>query len=199
MMMIRGGFAVCLLAFYFLSKATAATICVQNKQTGRYEARGAAGSKAQECAADTASAKALAAPATLPAPSAAPLTPAVPPLPAAPVSRPAFIASAPIGSPPGTAGDPAQLPRTYRLKFSDVTVRLALKRWLKDANMQLAYEAPRDFEVPVEGDFHGTASEAVQKLMTSLKKSSYPLRACEYDNRVILVLHRNEECPLEDE
>lgn len=124
---------------------------------------------------------------------------AAPAVAATPVSRPAPAVSAPLTPPPAAVSDPAQLPRTYRLKFSDVTVRLALKRWLKDANMQLAYEAPRDFEVPVEGDFHGTASEAVQKLMNSLKKSSYPLRACEYDNRVILVLHRNEECPLEDE
>jgi len=193
--MIWRGIAACLLVFLCLSSTTAATICVQNNQTGRYEARGGAGAKTQQdCAAEALPAKAAPVPAAAPVAAVAAPSPAVVPL-----NRPAPVANAPITPPPTAVSDPAQLPRTYRLKFSDVTVRLALKRWLKDANMQLAYEAPRDFEVPVEGDFQGTASEAVQKLMTSLKKSSYPLRACEYDNRVILVLHRNEECPLEDE
>lgn len=64
--------------------------------------------------------------------------------------------------------------------------------------MQLAYEAQKDFPVPVEGDYTGTISDVTLKLMTSLSESSYPLRACEYDNRVVLVVHRDDKCPLED-
>ena len=96
------------------------------------------------------------------------------------------------------ATDPARQLRTYRLKYSDVTVRLALQRWFKDVDMQLAYEAAKDFPVPIEGDFTGTISEVMLKLTTSLSESTYPLRACEYDNRVVLVVHRDEKCALEE-
>lgn len=97
-----------------------------------------------------------------------------------------------------TVVDAATQSRNYRLKFTDVTVRLALKRWLKETDMQLAYEAQKDFPVPVEGDYTGPISDVMLKLMTSLSESSYPLRACEYDNRVVLVVHRDDKCPLED-
>lgn len=95
--------------------------------------------------------------------------------------------------------DPAQQVRTYRLKLNDLTVRLALNRWLKEANLQLAYEAGEEFKASVEGDYTGTIPEVLFKLMTSLKQTKYPLRACEYDNRVVLVVHRDDVCPLEDE
>ena len=73
-----------------------------------------------------------------------------------------------------------------------------MQRWFKDVNMQLAYEAAKDFPVPVEGDYSGSISEVMHQLMNSLSDSTYPLRACEYDNRIVLVVHRDEKCALEE-
>jgi hypothetical protein len=100
---------------------------------------------------------------------------------------------------PAKKVDLAEQVRTYSLKAADLNVRLALKRWLKEADMQLAYEAAEEFNVTVEGDYTGNMPDVLKKLMTSLKQTKYPLRACEYDNRVVLIVHRNEVCPLEDE
>lgn len=182
--------------------ATAGTVCVQNKLTGKYEPKNPATGNAADCAMmNQAAAAAIVQavrPALPPAPAAAPVTaPAVAPAAVAPVVA-AVAAAAPVAAAPSMPADPAQHARGYRLKFSDVTVRLGMKRWLKDVNMQLAYEAQKDFPVPVEGDYTGPISDVVLKLMTSLSESSYPLRSCEYDNRVVLVVHRDEKCPLEE-
>ena len=160
--------AACVVSMSSLPDASAATICVQNRQTGQIEPLAGTGS-ARDCAHGSP----VAAP---PAPAAQGLTPAAMP----------------------AATDPARQLRTYRLKYSDITVRLALQRWFKDVDMQLAYEAAKDFPVPIEGDFTGTISEVMLKLTTSLSESTYPLRACEYDNRVVLVVHRDEKCALEE-
>lgn len=107
------------------------------------------------------------------------------------------IPPTPGAAPAQLSEDPARQQRNYRLKYSDITVRLAMQRWFRDVNMQLAYEAAKDFPVPVEGDYTGSISEVMQQLMNSLSESTYPLRACEYDNRVVLVVHRDEKCALE--
>lgn len=159
--------------------ATAGTVCVQDKQTGKYQPKNPTAGNTLACADMNRDAGAL------PAAQVRPVAAA----PAAAAVVPAVLRE---------DADMAREARTYRLKFSDVTVRLALKRWLKEANMQLAYEAQKDFPVPVEGDYTGPVSDVMLKLMTSLSESSYPLRACEYDNRVVLVVHRDEKCPLED-
>lgn len=158
--------------------ATAGTVCVQDKQTGKYQPKNPTAGNALACA---------------------DMNPDVGESPAMRVRPvPAPVAAAVMPAVLREDADMARQARTYRLKFSDVTVRLALKRWLKESNMQLAYEAQKDFPVPVEGDYTGPVSDVMLKLMTSLSESSYPLRACEYDNRVVLVVHRDEKCPLED-
>lgn len=181
------------------ASAAAGTVCVQSKQTGRYEPKNAATGSPADCEAMNQAAVAAIVQPTAPAPQ--------PPIPAT-VARPqASVASRLAAASQAAAAapredeqvDPATRIRNYRLKFSDVTVRLAMKRWLKEVNMQLAYEAQKDFPVPVEGDYTGPVSDVMFKLMTSLSQSSYPLRACEYDNRVVLVVHRDEKCPLEDQ
>lgn len=163
--------------------ASAGTVCVQNKQTGKYEPKNPSAGNAADCAMMNQAAAAAIVQQVEPARPVAPI--------AAPV-QPVAVA------PAHTAADPAQQVRTYRLKFSDVTVRLGMKRWLKETGMQLAYEAQKDFPVPVEGDYTGPISDVMFKLMTSLSESSYPLRACEYDNRVLLIVHRDDKCPLEE-
>lgn len=163
--------------------ATAGTVCVQSKLTGKYEPKNPAAGSAADCAEMNQAATAAIVQQTQPP------RPVAPVLAAAPV---AAIAPAPVVT------DPAQQSHTYRLKFSDVTVRLGVKRWLKEANMQLAYEAQKDFPVPVEGDYTGPISDVMFKLMTSLSESTYPLRACEYDNHVMLIVHRDDKCPLEN-
>lgn len=162
------GLAAFVVAAGCLFDAHAATICIQNKQTGRLEPLAGTGS-ARDCSRGSPGG-----------------------VPQAPVARSLTPAAVPVSA------DPARQLRTYRLKYSDVTVRLALQRWFKDVDMQLAYEAAKDFPVPVEGEYTGTISEVMSRLMTSLSESTYPLRACEYDNRVVLVVHRDEKCALEE-
>lgn len=191
---------IALTLFACTAAANAGTVCVQNKQTGKYGPKNP-GENPAACdymnnQDEKASRPAPAQPTSAPTPataqpaSAATAHEAAPRAPVAQAAAPAAQAAAPV--------DLAQSVRSYKLKYSDVTVRLAVRRWLKEVGMQLAYEAPRDFEVPVEGDYVGTTSEVISKLMKSLSQSSYPLRACEYDNRVVLVVHRDEKCPLEE-
>lgn len=167
------------------ASAAAGTVCVQNKLTGKYEPKNPTAGNVADCAVMNQAATVALAQQAEPAHPAAPVPPAV---------RPVVITP-----PPPVPVDPAKQVRTYRLKFSDVTVRLGMKRWLKETGMQLAYEAQKDFPVPVEGDYTGPISDVMLKLMTSLSESSYPLRACEYDNRVLLIVHRDDKCPLEDQ
>jgi hypothetical protein len=203
---------------------TSPPICGQNKETGKYELKTPGSGDPSDCA----HLNAVPLPSVVPrvaavgplslvtpvpakvapvqiAPQTTPTTAqSIPPGSAIPLSASVRPTSAPIPAPskPQPAAqpvDPATVARTYTLKHSDRLVRLALQRWLKEVGMQLAYEAPNDFAVPAEGNYTGTISEVLFKLMTSLKKSSYPLRACEYDNRLVLVVHRDAECPLEDE
>lgn len=173
--------------------ASAGTVCVQNKQTSKYEPKNPTTGNAADCALmNQSTANAIVQPTNpyrldTPAPAAAAI-----------VVQPASAASFAPQAIDREPADPATQRRNYRLKFSDVTVRLGVKRWLKDVNMQLAYEAQKDFPVPVEGDYTGPISDVMLKLMTSLSESSYPLRTCEYDNRVLLIVHRDEKCPLEE-
>lgn len=176
--------------------ASAGTVCVQDKQTGKFVPKNPTAGNAADCAAMNQAMADTIVQTTNPArPAAAVPAPAL-----APASAPlvAAVATTPALAVPKEEADPAKANRTYRLKFSDVTVRVGLKRWLKEVNMQLAYEAQKDFPVPIEGDYTGPVSDVMFKLMTSLSESSYPLRTCEYDNRVLLVVHRDEKCPLED-
>jgi hypothetical protein len=195
------------LAFALAADVSAATSCVQNKSTGKYEPKTPSIEATAACAAmNKADTSAIAAPTTPQPPAAAPV--ALPATAAAQAQTDAALAvnrsvAAVVLDPQPvtnkTKVDPAQQVRTYTLKTSDLTVRLALQRWMKEANMQLAYEAAEEFNVSVEGSYTGTIKEVLFKLMTSLKQTKYPLRACEYDNRVVLVVHRDEVCPLEDE
>lgn len=175
-------FLVALVVAAMSFSAGAATICVQNKATGIYEPKGNGNpADCEQMNQPLQQKKAESVQRT--APATAQL---VEPLPAAPVEPP-------------VPKDPAQQQRTYKLNLSDIKISMALKRWAKDVRMQLAYEAEKDFDVPAEAEFEGTFSDVVTKVMSSLKQSSYPLRACEYDNRLLLVKHRNEACPLESE
>lgn len=160
--------------------AGAASLCVQNKITGIFEPR--AGSKESDCAEVNAS-RAQGALAV-----------------AQGNGGHIDVASQGLKEAPGAQSkDKAAQVRTYQLKFTDVKIGLAMKRWMKEVGMQLAYEAGKDFDIPAEAEFVGTASDVIAKVMASLKQSSYPLRACEYDNRLILIKHRSEACPLESE
>jgi len=184
------------LAFAFTADVSAATSCVQNKSTGKYEPKTPSVDGSAACAAmnkvDTA---AIAAPTSPQPPAATPIAPA----PTAATNRSVAAVVLDPQAAPSKPIDPAQQVKTYQLKTTDITVRLALDRWLRDAKMQLSYEASEEFPASVEGDYSGTISEVLFKLMTSVKQSQYPLRACEYDNRVVLVVHRDEVCPLEND
>jgi hypothetical protein len=194
-------------AFAFANEADAATACVQNKSSGVYEPKTPTKENAGDCASMNKAATAaivdqVAAPAVAPpvvrAPAIAATDLAVSSQPNARTVAAVVLPQSPAPVPLHPL-DPAQQVRTYRLKTSDLTVRLALNRWLKEANMQLAYEASEEFSATVEGDYTGTMPEVLFKLMTSLKQTKYPMRACEYDNHVVLVVHRDDVCPLEDE
>lgn len=186
-------------AFAFANQASAATACVQNKSTGQYVPKNPTHGNAEDCAAmNKAGADAIVEQVVPSQHNTAPAQPNVTGTEARTVA-PVVLPQVAVAPAPVEPADIAQQVKTYRLKTLDLTVRLALKRWLKEVNMQLAYEAGEEFNASVEGDYTGTMPDVLFKLMTSLKQTKYPLRACEYDNRVVLVVHRDDVCPLEDE
>lgn len=76
--------------------------------------------------------------------------------------------------PASTDEDPA---RIWSVELGDNTVRLCLKRWAKEAQWQLVWDADRDFVIDAEVYWHGTFEQALTALLESLKNSEFPLQA----------------------
>lgn len=98
--------------------------------------------------------------------------------------------------PNGKAAAPVPVtPKTWEVRATDGTVYGTLKRWSKDAGMQLMWETENhDLRLRGQATYTGDFDAAVLELMKSVEHSDYPIRACIYDNGAVRVLHIKKSC-----
>lgn len=95
---------------------------------------------------------------------------------------------------------PKEPAKVWEIRKTDVTLFGALSRWseLATPKRQLLFETDdKDFPIIVETSFTGDYDSAVLNVIESLKSSSYPLRACMWDNKprpVVKLIHKNKSC-----
>lgn len=98
--------------------------------------------------------------------------------------------------PPDVERPPSAVPKpfAYEILATDESLFLALRRWTTTQGVQLIWDAGKDFParntVYPAKDLH----EAIEMVMVDTERSSYPLHACSYANRVIRILHVSQAC-----
>lgn len=81
----------------------------------------------------------------------------------------------------------------WEVLVEDQKLSRALWRWAQQEGIQFFWEAPKDL-VAVKASYTGSFAKAVTELMQDTSASSYPLRACRYDN-ALRILHTSQSCP----
>ncbi len=85
--------------------------------------------------------------------------------------------------------------KTWDVRVSDGTVYGTLKRWSKDAGMQLMWETENhDLRLRGQASYTADFDVAVYELMKSVAHSDYPMRACIYDNGAVRIIHTKKSC-----
>jgi hypothetical protein len=164
------------IALAFAANASAATVCVQNKQTGLYEPRTPTAATAADCVAMN------------PVDTAALVRPTPPAIASAPSPAAASSAAAPVAPTPASK-------KTWEVRLTDGTVYGTLKRWSKDAGMQLMWETENhDLRLRGQATYSGDFDVAIHELMQSVEHSDYPMRACIYDNGAVRIVHTKKSC-----
>jgi hypothetical protein len=83
---------------------------------------------------------------------------------------------------------------TWALKKQDIVIRSALERWAEDAGYHLLWTIPIDIPIVANYTVKGTFAEAVTQIVTGLKQTDYPVRACFYSNQVLRIVRYIERC-----
>lgn len=92
-------------------------------------------------------------------------------------------------------GVPAKPAKVWEVRPSDMTLYGAMKRWSKDAGMQLMWETENhDVRLRGQATYSGDFDAAVFELMKSVESSEYPMRACMFDNGAVRVIHVKKPC-----
>lgn len=105
------------------------------------------------------------------------------------VPDPLADASPSSGNAPDAAHDPRperDMRRTWRIKLSDRTMRVALARWAHVAGWQLVWEAPGDFAIEAEASVDGTFDDALRSVIGALAHSNTPIQAILYRGNKVL-------------
>jgi len=94
---------------------------------------------------------------------------------------------------------PSQQPMSQKdglfvITNEDETVFLALRRWAEDVGYQLVWDAGKDFPAKRTAYSANNIEDAIDLVMRDTARSSYPLHACAYNNKVIRVLHVSQSC-----
>lgn len=82
----------------------------------------------------------------------------------------------------------------FRILPEDDTLFLALRRWAQAAGHQLVWDAGKDFPARATTYVANTFEDAVAKVMQDTSRSSFPLHACSYTNKVVRILHAAQSC-----
>lgn len=95
-----------------------------------------------------------------------------------------------------TANAPTE--STWHLKAEDGSVYAALKRWAKTSGWQLSWEIPVDFPIEILDSSTGTFEDAVRRVLTAFRVADYPPYPCFHENKVVRVIRRiqgnDDEC-----
>lgn len=110
-------------------------------------------------------------------------------LPVAPAAAPA-LPMAPAAQVRSTPPAPTQ--KEWRIELADASLSRALRRWSREANIPVLWEAPKDLPA-VAASYKGDFLGVLTRVMEDSQQSSYPLHACAYDN-VVRVLHVSQAC-----
>lgn len=96
-------------------------------------------------------------------------------------------------APPANAAAP--LTKVWEVRASDITLYGTMKRWSKDAGMQLIWETENhDLRLRGLASYAVDFDVAVVELMKSVQFSDYPMRACIYENGSLRVVHTKKSC-----
>lgn len=79
-------------------------------------------------------------------------------------------------------------PSGFDFKVSDKTISNTVRRWAAATNYEVVWEAPKAADAPIAGDGLITSDsikDALDKIVTGLKRKGYDLQATIYSNRVI--------------
>ncbi|QOU76433.1 Toxin co-regulated pilus biosynthesis protein Q (plasmid) [Janthinobacterium sp. HH102] len=88
-----------------------------------------------------------------------------------------------------------KMAKVWSIRKTDGSIFKALSRWSKDAQWQLQWETDKkDFPVIFEANYSGEFEDGILGVMTSLKNSQYPLRACFYNNNAVRIIHKSKDC-----
>jgi hypothetical protein len=105
-----------------------------------------------------------------------------------PANQAAINRTAPTITPPKQA-------KVWEVRPSDVTLYGTMKRWSKEAGMQLMWETENhDLRLRGQATYTADFDVAVFELMKSVEHSDYPMRACIYDNGAVRVIHTKKAC-----
>jgi hypothetical protein len=88
----------------------------------------------------------------------------------------------------------APKPLAYEILATDESLFLALRRWSTTEGVQLIWDAGKDFAARNTVYPAKELYEAIEMVMADTERSSYPLHACTYANRVIRILHISQSC-----
>ena len=82
----------------------------------------------------------------------------------------------------------------YVITSDDETLYLALRRWTDEGGYQIVWDAGKDFPARKTSYQAKDIEDAIGMVMRDTARSSYPLHACAYSNKVIRVLHVSQSC-----
>lgn len=100
----------------------------------------------------------------------------------------AASAAAVVVAPPQVAASAPEVPKQrWRVEVTDGSLSRALKRWAAKEGTTIVWEAPKD-KPAVYAEYVGTFDEAIYKVMADTWRTEYRLRACGYDNMVLVRL-----------
>jgi hypothetical protein len=88
----------------------------------------------------------------------------------------------------------APKPLAYEILTTDESLFLALRRWSTTEGVQLIWDAGKDFAARNTVYPAKDLYDAIEMVMADTERSSYPLHACTYANRVIRILHIAQSC-----
>ena len=98
--------------------------------------------------------------------------------------------------PPDLERPPTTAPKlfAYEILATDESLFLALRRWTTTQGVQLIWDAGKDFPARNTAYPAKNLHDAIEMVMADTERSSYPLHACSYANRVIRILHVSYAC-----
>jgi hypothetical protein len=127
-----------------------------------------------------------ASPLPAPAPAPAPLPAPASPLPApAPAPLPAM---SPVAASPVSVSPPESLASPTIWSLHPGLLKGQMQVWATQANYQLIWNSPNDFDLEAQSDFYGTFSDVVKQAFETLHNQGTPLRVVIHTgNRVLVV------------